>query len=54
MPTFEAMRRKGLRECEPITRYKLCQRELNLQNVLKPLLYIPRVCALHEQRAHLL
>jgi len=31
------MRRKGLREDELITRYELCQRELNLQIALKPL-----------------
>jgi len=31
------MRRKGLRGCEPINRYELCQRELNLQIALKPL-----------------
>jgi len=30
------MRREGLREDEPITRYKPCQRELHLQIALKP------------------
>jgi len=30
------MRRGGLREDEPITRYKPCQRELHLQIALKP------------------
>ena len=40
------MRRKGLRGCEPITRYKLCQRELNLQNALKPLWRMSLCCVL--------
>lgn len=32
--TVGGMRCWGLRDCEPITRYKPCQRELNLPNHL--------------------
>ena len=39
------MRRKGFRECEPITRYEFCQREQSLQIALKPLWRMSLYCA---------
>jgi len=39
-----SLRRKGLRHCEPITCYELCQRGLNFQIVLKPLRRMSLCC----------
>ena len=38
--TVGGMKRSGVRDCEPIPLYRLCQQELSLQIALKPLCFM--------------